>query len=312
MHIPDEMRKCVVFVGYRNHDGMYKLGGTAFYTERTSEDSKVAFRYLVTAKHVIDEIRDKHADKVCLRVNLGSGKAKWIETDINDWRTHPDDSEEVVDVAVYVDDTLSPEFDHISLNQSMYISQASQNAFTRPEIGIGREVFLTGLFESHHGQDRNIPIIRVGNIAAMPEEKVQTGLGFMDAYLIEARSLGGISGSPVFVNVPHISAYSFGQHLGAYDAPFISASSKDEFYLLGLMHGHWDLGSDADADATTIEDVEGRKSVNMGIAIVVPDSKILEVIGHPLIKQREKEIEDRERKKNLLRPDGLSEPTVKG
>lgn len=309
MHIPDEMRKCVVFVGYRNQDGPYRFAGTAFYTERTSKDSKLTFRYLVTAKHVIDGIRDKFADNVCLRVNLNTGKAIWIETDFEDWYFHPDDSD--VDVAVYIDETLSSELDHVALSHSMFLSQASASAWMLPEIGLGREVFLTGLFASHHGQDRNIPIIRVGNIAAMPEEKVETRFGLIDAYLIEARSLGGISGSPVFVNVPRVSAYSLGE-FSNYGSPFISATHQDNFYLLGLMHGHWDIDHTADADATLLDDIQGKRSVNMGIAIVVPHSKILEVIEQPIIRKKEKEAEDRERKKNLSRPDSLSEPTVKG
>ena len=67
------------------------------------------------------------------------------------------------------------------------------------EIEVGEEVFVTGLFSHHHGQSKNIPIVRVGNISAMPEEKIQTKEHLMDAYLIEARSIGGLSGSPVFV-----------------------------------------------------------------------------------------------------------------
>jgi len=42
-----------------------------------------------------------------------------------------------------------------------------------------------------------------GNIAAMPEELIEVrDFGMMQAYLVESRSLGGISGSPVFVHVP--------------------------------------------------------------------------------------------------------------
>jgi hypothetical protein len=49
-----------------------------------------------------------------------------------------------------------------------------------------------GLFSEHQGAERNIPIVRVGNIAAMPEEPVlTTSWGAIDAYLIEARSIGG-------------------------------------------------------------------------------------------------------------------------
>jgi hypothetical protein len=301
MQIPNETRKCIVFIGYRGADKRYVLSGTAFYVTQISKDSKLSFRYLVTAKHVIDKIRDRCAE-VCIRVNQKNGDAKWVETRLEDWFFHPTDNE--VDVAIYRDNTLSPELDHSPLPLSMFLSQSSG---MHHEIGIGREVFLAGLFAIHYGERRNIPIIRVGNIAAMPEEKVETKFGLMDAYLIEARSLSGISGSPVFVNVPRISAYSFGQHLSPYESPLISATSTDEFYLLGLMHGHWDIDYEFDTDTTVVEDAHGKMSVNMGIAIVVPDSKILEVIEQPMIRKKEKEIEAKERKKNPPTPDNLSE-----
>ena len=53
-------------------------------------------------------------------------------------------------------------------------------------IGIGDEVFVTGLFRGHTGRQRNVPIVRVGNIAAMPEEKVRTSRGDCLAYLIQS------------------------------------------------------------------------------------------------------------------------------
>ena len=67
---------------------------------------------------------------------------------------------------------------------------------------MGDEVFVVGLFRHRHGTQRNIPIVRVGNLAALTEEKVATNdFGLVDAYLIEARSIGGLSGSPVFLNL---------------------------------------------------------------------------------------------------------------
>jgi hypothetical protein len=70
------------------------------------------------------------------------------------------------------------------------------------EVAVGDEVFITGLFSQRHGTRRNIPIVRVGNLACMTEEKVSTNyFGDMDAILIEARSIGGLSGSPVFLNL---------------------------------------------------------------------------------------------------------------
>jgi hypothetical protein len=128
------------------------------------------------------------------------------------------------------------------------------------QIGTGDEVFITGLFAHAVGSDKNSPIVRMGNIAMMPSEPIRTSEGLMDAYLIEARSIGGLSGSPAFVRattslgpVPH--------------------------YLLGLMHGHWDLPPGAKNDGGDVFDHLG--AVNMGIAIVVPAKRVLETLKHP-------------------------------
>jgi hypothetical protein len=53
-----------------------------------------------------------------------------------------------------------------------------------------------------HGRQRNIPIVRIGNVASMPHEPVATkNRGAIEAYLVEARSVGGLSGSPVLVQL---------------------------------------------------------------------------------------------------------------
>ncbi len=38
----------------------------------------------------------------------------------------------------------------------------------------------------------------MGNIAMMPDEPVRTSIGMMESYLIEVRSIGGLSGAPRF------------------------------------------------------------------------------------------------------------------
>ena len=60
-------------------------------------------------------------------------------------------------------------------------------------------MFSVGLFTKYFGRSNLIPIVRTGNIAMMPKEKVPLGsFGLTDAYLIEGRSIGGLSGSPIF------------------------------------------------------------------------------------------------------------------
>ena len=141
------------------------------------------------------------------------------------------------------------------------------------EVGLGDEVFIVGMFRHHHGTQRNIPIVRVGNLAAFAEEKVSTrSFGLIDAYLIEARSIGGLSGSPVFLNLGVVR----------YVGNEIKHSTGGPIQLLfGLIHGHFDVPSTS-VDVATTDAEEGLSAdrVNTGIAIVVPIDKIVEAIDH--------------------------------
>jgi hypothetical protein len=41
-------------------------------------------------------------------------------------------------------------------------------------VGVGDEIFITGLFANYVGDVRDAPIVRVGNLAAYPEERIGT------------------------------------------------------------------------------------------------------------------------------------------
>jgi hypothetical protein len=176
-----------------------------------------------------------------------------------DWQlfhVHNDDS---VDVAVFPWAPPTDVVDYKFVSTKMFLTD---EVIKEKSIGPGDEVFITGLFSRHSGNARNIPIVRMGNVAMMPDEPVPTSIGPMDAHLIEARSIGGLSGSPVFVR----ETRQFG--LG-------------NIYLLGLMHGHWDIAPKTINDMVVADEDRPGSSVNMGIAIVVPARKILEVINSP-------------------------------
>jgi len=126
-------------------------------------------------------------------------------------------------------------------------------------------VFISGLFRHHYGAKRNIPIVRVGNLAALNEERIVTkSFGEIDAYLIEARSIGGLSGSPVFLNLGIVRKVG-GQVKHA-------SGPGSIFYLLGLIHGHFD-------ENRQLGDAEANEAVNSGIAIVVPIASAMSVIN---------------------------------
>ena len=285
MQIPDEIRKCVVFICYKTIEGR-KLAGTAFFVSVPLESTEEFLTvYLITAKHVIDEIKKRSIDqKIYLRMNLKQGGAQFVETLIGKWIFHPKESN--VDVAVLKWAPSQDVFDYRTIPQNM---AATEDIIKKEEIGVGDDVFLTGLFANHFGSQRNIPIIRKGNIASMPEEKVHTEkLGDIDAYLVESRSIGGLSGSPVFAYLGAMRRIGTTMQMGR-QGPL--------FYWLGLMHGHFDL-SKLETD-NLVEDSLTNLKINMGIAIVIPVWKILEVINHEVFMRAREAALKEARKKTL-------------
>ncbi|MGD9712712.1 MAG: hypothetical protein AB7V46_11660 [Thermomicrobiales bacterium] len=230
--------------------------------------------YLVTAAHVARKL-EGHRSAIRANTKDGGSTVFWIPENLK-WIYHamtPD----LVDVAVI---PWSPpeviQYKH--LPSSLFLTEETIRS---KSIGTGDEVFLTGLFAHLTGTTRNLPIVRMGSIAMMPSEPVPSSLGDIEAYLIEARSIGGLSGSPVFVRetIP----------LGT-----------GAFHLLGLMHGHWDIPPEAKNDNADVEDLDGlgenAGSVNMGIAIVVPAKKVWEVLNHPEQIQKRREAADEYRR----------------
>ena len=144
-------------------------------------------------------------------------------------------------------------------------------------VGVGDDVLITGLFRSHVNTSRNIPIVRAGTIAAMPEEPVTTDLGAVNAYLIESRSIGGLSGSPAFL--------SYGPVRINPSTGRFHPLRRPEFGLLGFLHGHYnfDGASESDSDEGTSDeaasmDALSSEQINSGIAIVIPAERLVELI----------------------------------
>jgi hypothetical protein len=232
MLVPDVVRKSVIFLGKKHpKDEEIRVGGTAFVVAIPRFPLERAFVYLVTAKHCIDDIKRLSAEgladgKVYLRINSKTAALPPVETDPDEWFFHPTEPEKV-DVAVYPILSGYDGWDVQNFVLKPDDSYVTSKIIEDEKIGPGDEVFIAGLFTKHSGKTKNIPIIRIGNIAAMAEEPVYPRWcpGHpMEAYLIEARSIGGLSGSPVFVNV--------GTRAGiAYDGA-IPHRGSNAFYLL--------------------------------------------------------------------------------
>lgn len=274
MVVPAEVRKSVVFVGFRKADGSTYYTGTAFLVaKRMASIPDQAFPFAVTARHVIDSIKAKGINVISLRLNRKDGEAVWVDTAFEAWLCSPDPLIDVACMSLHLDVS----WDHLYIPLE---SAATGEALAAKKVGPGDEVYITGLFSHHAGEKNNIPIVRTGNIAAMPQEKVSTSLGDIDAYLVEARSIAGISGSPVFVNV------------GGFRNGVLTQS---QLALLGLMHGHFDSPS----ILPDVEDATGKTGINVGIGIVVPVEKILDVINHPIFKSAGEALENQLRTQRL-------------
>ncbi|MDO8349684.1 MAG: hypothetical protein Q7S94_00845 [Gallionella sp.] len=265
MIVPDNIRKCVVFLGYRMADASMRFAGTAFFLGRDVEGEVAKDVFLVTAKHVIDGIRKLGLTEVYVRANTNTGHSDWVNCQSTDWHFHPTDLS--VDVAA-LRTGVPPGWDHLVIPLSMCVTPT---VLQTNEVGLGDEVFVVGLFKHHHGAQRNIPIVRVGNLAALTEEKVSTkDFGPVDAYLIEARSIGGLSGSPVFLNLGVVRYV---------DKAVKHSNGGPIFFLLGLIHGHYDVPStNIDGVSSDADDPLTTERVNTGIAIVVPIEKIIETL----------------------------------
>jgi hypothetical protein len=105
--------------------------------------------------------------------------------------------------------------------------------------------------------------------------------GSLEAYLIECRSLGGLSGSPAFVSLENILWVRGSSPLGGPLRPILNY----EYYWIGLVHGHW-RGDQAALDIPGNSDEE---RLNTGIAVVIPSSTIMEVINQPRLAGMRKE-----------------------
>lgn len=262
MRVPDEIRKCVCFVCSKTDDGSHVLRGTAFFLGIPIPGGKEHRIYLVTAKHVLDNIKHQRSDgEFFLRINDREGGSTLVPSNADDWHRHPDET--------VADDTAvlpwAPSLDQFDYLWVSVDPTALEQDMTRMDIGVGDEVFLPGLFIPHHGKTRNIPVVRVGNIAAIPNEFVNTLLGLIPAYLVEARSIGGLSGAPVFANVAGVRTIGTN----------VSIGTGPPIHFLGLMHGHFKV------DPQNIDPsvgIIGDETINMGIAIVLPASRIFETI----------------------------------
>jgi hypothetical protein len=168
------------------------------------------------------------------------------------------------------------------------------------EWGVGDEIVVIGLFRNHYGRAKNIPLVRVGSLAALPDEPVKTRWGYIDAYLVELHSIGGLSGSPVYIHHPPFRIAQDGK-------PQVITGAR--LNLLGVMQGHFDVPNLREDSVVEDDDADGN--INTGVGVVVPAHKILETLNHPDLKAERDALEART-ERDAARLDMDDVPPVSG
>lgn len=230
----------------------------------------------MTAQHVIEKVFDSGSE-LFLRVNTSDGGFTLGRLNFEHFYFHPN-AENPTDVAVTSFGFDGRDFvrnSMVELNfRSIYLN--GSQGWVRPgdwlikEIGLGGEVCTVGLFRGQHGKERNTPIVRVGNLAALPDNKVvMRGRPDSDAFLVETRSIGGLSGSPVFGFPNPLRLWTQQMLNSDGDAP-------REGGLIGLLAGHFDAPNHV--EDIVPPDAVSSLSVNTGIGVVVPIEKVVETI----------------------------------
>ncbi|HUE74402.1 MAG TPA: hypothetical protein VMP01_26200 [Pirellulaceae bacterium] len=280
MLINENIRKCVAFAGVRGPSD-YTILGTAFFVVHRIEGTDMHELYMATARHVVESAWEKSIDGAAyFRLNEKAGTSTWVRIPRGDWEFHEDDK---IDAAIgrlhcLGDDDFVEKFDHSAVGEEMFLTQeAIEGLRIRP----GENLFFPGLFCRFPGNQANLPILRTGTIAALPTEQTRTSRGLARVYLAELRSIGGHSGSPVFVHLDHEAWLQ-----AVRSEEFKNSRYLESYPFLGMVHGFFPIRADQFApivsDGST-ETAARAEDYNSGIAAIVPASDIMHVLHQPAL-----------------------------
>lgn len=244
-------RKCVSFLA-EGHEG--EPMGSAFIVCAEAPWWAV---YLVTARHNL-EYCDKDKPLVA-RFNTAESGLLNLAVPVDNWVQHS-----VTDVAIVrIDLPGSVQYAMSYIPMNKILRSGDKGLFE------GMPTFIPSLFGQYYGRAAMHPIVRSGQLALIPDEKVIANLGpisgdrEIDAFLIECMVWGGCSGAPVFVH-----------------------ANKDEAYLLGLINGHYPQKTKvkrtgkSHSAGTECGSQQQHDYVdqNAGIAVVIPGEAVLELL----------------------------------
>jgi len=232
MLLPRELLDSVVFLGFETPVGFHTAGVAYFVSVPATLVPGKVHVYLVTAGHAV---RDR--ESVVARLNApGGGTRVDLLPQADRWLrlVEPDLGEHHVDLAATRwNPEVSAEAGYTSTPLTALFDERLVGNEADVGIGIGDEVAAVALLDVHYAQAQNAPFVRTGNVAMIPREPMLVRFENrrelrMRLYLIELRSGGGVTGSPVF-------ACPRGPH----------GAAAQPISLLGTLIGRW-YGDDSE------------------------------------------------------------------
>ncbi|WNJ98621.1 serine protease [Thalassospiraceae bacterium LMO-JJ14] len=267
LRLNEDLRNAVAFLGYVTYESdkqtVFHPGGTGFFLWYDN------VTYLVTARHVAESIEPPFA----LRASDRDGNPILInDIDHAGWFYHTDPN---VDLAVVVgvpDGAMSISGDTL-LTRALAVER---------NVGVGDEAYIVGLYRLLRGKNRNRPIVHSGAVAMMPNDEPipqrdrRTGkVKDVHCYLIEAQTLEGLSGSPVFIRhvwkMPEAGNRQTGMLLG-------------DAFLAGVWSGAWDAPP---GEVLSLERPEAKR-VPVGMGLAVSSFHLIELLEQPEVIEHRK------------------------
>jgi hypothetical protein len=288
MLVPDAIRKTVIFLGEDSPEGkrwkapaylisvpgghgLEKIASIAHLTETI----RYRTTFIVTTRHAAEKLEGK---RFHVRANKRNGGMATVKCGPDTkWWYHPHDKRYVDAAATRFWPDELPDLDVEAISLEMFIDD---QIIMDNKLGVGDEVFITGLFTPTAETTRSVPIVRKGIVAMIPGEDLPFNDGLLEAHLIECGSVDGLGGSPVFVRETlqveaaihfkpdrNFAKVADSRPSESFNLQFLQDVGR--FYFFGSIMECWDL-----QDFSTVH----PETPNMGISAVVPASKIKELI----------------------------------
>lgn len=292
MRIRNDIRKCAVFVGIEDGMGEFRVFGAGFFVTYQNHG------YLITAKHIASAmakyvgVPPDHASFL-IRLNQNTGEARNFEVSDVQWAFHPDEN---VNLAATPFDSirLGREFDCRYLSQS---TLPSKDCIINGDIGLGDICYTVDLCRLLRGKQRNIPVLRIGSVALLPESEGIPAKDSSDnpwlapklvtAYLVQFPGLIGIGGSPVFVRTD--TDIEFVNSQSTEPRPSATAAGGD-LILLGVLQASWDLPTGIISTSP-----RNRPEAPSDMGVVIPAERIIEMLELPALRESRDDVDRRQR-----------------